>query len=57
VGFSDQSHLALHFKRVYGTTPRAFRNSATGGGLGRTCDESRNSPTGFPTPDDLQEAA
>jgi AraC family transcriptional regulator len=24
VGFCDQSHLAAHFKRVYGLTPRAF---------------------------------
>jgi AraC family transcriptional regulator len=24
VGFCDQSHLAAHFKRIYGVTPRAF---------------------------------
>ena len=26
-GFSDQSHLARHFRHVLGTTPRAFRDS------------------------------
>ncbi|HKQ40341.1 MAG TPA: helix-turn-helix transcriptional regulator, partial [Verrucomicrobiae bacterium] len=24
VGFCDQSHLAAHFKRVYGVSPKAF---------------------------------
>jgi len=28
VGFCDQSHFATHFKRAYGVTPRAFRQSA-----------------------------
>ena len=28
VGFSDQSHLTRHFKRVVGVTPRHFRRSA-----------------------------
>ena len=26
-GFSDQSHLARHFRHAFGTTPRAFRDS------------------------------
>jgi transcriptional regulator GlxA family with amidase domain len=26
-GFSDQSHLARHFRHVLRTTPRAFRDS------------------------------
>jgi AraC-like DNA-binding protein len=25
VGFSDQSHLARHFRHMLGTTPRDFR--------------------------------
>jgi len=29
VGFADQSHLALHFRRLFGMTPRAFRHSLT----------------------------
>jgi AraC family transcriptional regulator len=28
VGFSDQSHFSLHFKRIVGVTPRQFRISA-----------------------------
>jgi transcriptional regulator GlxA family with amidase domain len=27
VGFSDQSHLARHFRHMLGTTPREFRRS------------------------------
>ena len=27
VGFSDQSHLARHFRYIVGTTPREFRRS------------------------------
>jgi len=26
-GFSDQSHLARHFRHALGTTPRALRNA------------------------------
>jgi AraC family transcriptional regulator len=29
VGFPDQSHFSLHFKRIVGVTPRQFRISAT----------------------------
>jgi AraC-like DNA-binding protein len=25
VGFCDQSHLTVHFKRAYGITPKAFQ--------------------------------
>lgn len=32
VGFCDQSHFAIHFKRAYGVTPRAFRRGATSAG-------------------------
>lgn len=28
VGFCDQSHLTMHFKRVYGVTPRGFQQQA-----------------------------
>jgi AraC family transcriptional regulator len=28
VGFSDQSHFSLHFKRIVGVTPRQFQISA-----------------------------
>jgi AraC family transcriptional regulator len=28
VGFVDQSHFSLHFKRIVGVTPRQFRISA-----------------------------
>ncbi len=29
VGFCDQSHLTTHFKRVYGLTPKVFRQQAS----------------------------
>jgi AraC-like DNA-binding protein len=41
-GFADQSHLARHFKRRVGVSPRAFRQS-------QRCDGALSS-----APDDLQ---
>jgi AraC-like DNA-binding protein len=27
LGFADQSHLGRHFRRLFGTSPRAYRDS------------------------------